>query len=279
MEKYVNTLTQKIKTDQGHIFAYREIGNPVGIPLIALTHLSGNLDNWDPTVIDGIAVNHHVILPDYLGVGASLGPAATSIQAMATDMIEFIHQLGYPQIDLFGFSMGGFVAQEIMAQEPGLVHRAILTGTGPRGGKGIENVTRISDVSLLKAIFTFRDVKTYLFFTRTLNGKQESKAFLNRIKSRTHQRDKGISWPAYRKQLTAIHRWASEAPIDFSNATFPVLIANGENDIMVPTKPNSIQLAKSFQHSKLVLYPDAGHAGVFQYAAAFVKEVNQFLLA
>lgn len=141
MEKYVNAPTKKIKTDQGHVFAYREVGNSTGIPLIALIHLSGNLDNWDPTVIDGIATKHHIILPDYLGVGGSNGPAATSIQAMAIDILEFIHQLGYSQINLFGFSMGGFVAQEMIVRDPKLIHRAILTGTGPRGGEGIENVT------------------------------------------------------------------------------------------------------------------------------------------
>ncbi|WP_261809582.1 alpha/beta fold hydrolase [Levilactobacillus humaensis] len=277
MTSYIDVPTKTIVTPENKTFAYREIGTNTGVPVIGLIHLSGNLDNWDPTVIDGLAQEHRLILPDYQGVGGSGGKAAKTIQGMAQEIREFIHALGLKQIDLFGFSMGGFVAQEVINQEPTLIRRAMLTGTGPRGGQGIGDVTSISDRSLAKAIFTFTDVKTYLFFTRTANGKNQAARFLKRIKARKTNRDRSIGWNAYRTQLKAINQWSTESAIDFSKLEIPVLVGNGDHDLMVPTKPNSYDLAKAFKNSKLVIYPDAGHAGVFQFNNDFVKQANDFL--
>jgi len=277
MTSYIDTPTKTLVTPKNKTFAYREIGTPAAVPVIGLIHLSGNLDNWDPTVIDGLAQEHQLILPDYQGVGGSGGKAALTIQGMAQEIREFIHALGLKQVDLFGFSMGGFVAQEVINQEPTLIRRALLTGTGPRGGQGIGDVTKISDRSLAKAIFTFKDVKTYLFFTRTANGKQQAAKFLKRIKARQTGRDRSIGWSAYRTQLKAINKWSTESAIDFSQLDLPVLVANGDHDAMVPTKPNSYNLAKAFKNSELVIYPDAGHAGVFQFNEEFVKKANDFL--
>lgn len=277
MTAYTDVPTKTIVTPENKKFAYREIGAPADVPVIGLIHLSGNLDNWDPTVIDGLAKEHRLILPDYQGVGGSGGHAAATIQGMAQEIREFIHAMGFKQVDLFGFSMGGFVAQEVINQEPSLIRRALLTGTGPRGGKGISNVTKISDQSLVKALVTFTDIKTYLFFTRTANGKQKAAEFLKRIKARKTNRDRSIGWGAYRTQLKAINKWGAETPINFSKLEIPVLVANGDSDAMVPTRPNSYDLAKAFPNSSLVIYPDAGHAGVFQFYDEFVKEANKFL--
>jgi len=277
MTAYIDTPTKTLVTPENKTFAYREIGTPATVPVIGLIHLSGNLDNWDPTVVDGLAQEHQLILPDYQGVGGSGGKAALTIQGMAQEIREFIHALGLKQVDLFGFSMGGFVAQEVINQEPTLIRRALLTGTGPRGGQGIGDVTKISDRSLAKAIFTFKDVKTCLFFTRKANGKQQAAKFLKRIKARQTGRDRSIGWSAYRTQLKAINKWSTESAIDFSQLDLPVLVANGDHDAMVPTKPNSYNLAKAFKNSELVIYPDAGPAGVFQFNEEFAKKANEFL--
>ncbi|WP_407886655.1 alpha/beta fold hydrolase [Levilactobacillus sp. N40-8-2] len=135
-----------------------------------------------------------------------------------------------------------------------------MTGTGPRGGQGIRDVTKISDWSLVKAIFT-----------RTANGKRQAVQFLKRLTARRENRDRSIGWSAYRTQLKAIHRWGSEQPIDFSELEIPVLVTNGDHDIMVPTKPNSDNLAKAFSHSQLIIYPDAGHAGGFSLAVTLLS--------
>src|SRR5437868_3983785 len=154
-------------------FAYRQLGMGTGVPVIFLNHLAAVLDNWDPRVIDGIAARHRVITFDNRGVGASQGKTSDSIEAMARDAVAFIRALGFDQVDLLGFSMGGFVAQVIAQKEPQLVRKIILAGTGPAGGEGIDNVTSVTIRDTIKAVLTFKDPKYYLFFTKTATGKVE----------------------------------------------------------------------------------------------------------
>src|SRR3954453_11253652 len=125
----------------GTSFEYRELGPSRGVPVIFLTHLAAVLDNWDPRVVDGIAARHRVITFDNRGVGASTGSTPRTIEEMASDAVTFIRALGLDQVDLFGFSMGGMLAPVIAQQQPQLVRKMIIAGTGPAGGEGIENVT------------------------------------------------------------------------------------------------------------------------------------------
>ena len=194
----------------GTRFVYRELGLDTGIPVIFVNHLAANLDNWDPRVVDGIAAKHRVITFDNRGVGATEGKTPDSIEAMARDTVAFIRALGFDQVDLLGFSLGGFVSQVIAQQEPALVRKIILAGTGPAGGEGIVNVTKLSYLDTFKALATFKDPKELLFFTRTTNGKSEARAFIKRLKERTDDRDKAITLRAFRTQLKAIHAWGLE---------------------------------------------------------------------
>ena len=202
-------------------FCYRELGPKTGVPVIFLTHLAAVLDNWDPRVVDGIAAQHRVITFDNRGVGASSGSTPNTIEAMAKDAVAFIRALGFEQVDLFGFSMGGMIAQVIAADEPQLVRKVILAGTGPAGGDGITNVTRIAHLDTLRGLLTLQDPKQFLFFTRTPDGRRAGKEFLARLKERTENRDKAISLRSYRSQLKAIHRLGQAAacgPVGHSSA-------------------------------------------------------------
>ena len=275
-ETYIHAPNKSIRTANGITYVYRELGEKIGIPIVFFTHLSANLDNWDPRIIDGIAKQHWVITFDNTGVGLSSGQVPGTIKEMAEDAIDFIKALGFKQIDILSFSMGGMIAQELLELEPTLIRKVILTGTGPRGGKGIENVTKISNQDLVRAIFTLKDVKTYLFFTRTLNGKRKAKEFLARIKERKHNRDKMIGLKGYLTQLKAINRWGKSTPADLSKIKQPILVVNGEADRMVPTE-NSYELVQCLPNSKLVIYKDAGHGAIFQYHEEFTKEVLAFL--
>src|SRR5213076_2223132 len=222
-------------------FAYRELGPRTGVPVIFLTHLAAVLDNWDPRVVDGIAAKHRVITFDNRGVGASSGSTPTTIEEMASDAVTFIRALGFDQVDLFGFSMGGMIAQVIAQAEPQLVRKIILAGTGPAGGEGIDKVTRITYLDTARALLTRQDPKQFLFFTRTPNGRKAGKEFLARLEERTDDRDKAITIKAFRAQLKAIHRWGEQATADLSSIRQPVLVANGDTDKMVPTS-NTIDL-------------------------------------
>jgi pimeloyl-ACP methyl ester carboxylesterase len=257
-------------------FAYRELGPSRGVPVVFLTHLAAVLDNWDPRVVDGIAAEHRVITFDNRGVGASTGSTPTTIEEMATDAVTFIRALGLDQVDLFGFSMGGMIAQVIAQREPQLVRKLIIAGTGPAGGEGIDKVTRISYLDIARGALTRQDPKQFLFFTRTANGRRAGKEFLARLEERTDDRDKAVSVRSFRAQLKAIHRWGQQAPTDLTTIRQPALVMNGESDRMVPTK-NTVDLDRRLPNSQLVVYPDAGHGGVFQFHDDFVKRALEFL--
>ncbi len=257
-------------------FAYRDLGPTTGVPVVFLTHLAAVLDNWDPRVVDGIAAHHRVITFDNRGVGASGGSTPDTIEAMATDAVAFIRALGLEKVDLLGFSMGGMIAQLIAAEEPQLVRKVILAGTGPAGGDGITNVTRIAHFDTLRGLLTLQDPKQFLFFTRTPEGRRAGKEFLARLKERTENRDRAISLRSYGAQLRAIHRWGKQSPADLSVIHQPVLVANGESDRMVPTR-NSVDLAERLPDPELVIYPDAGHGGIFQFHEQFVERALAFL--
>jgi pimeloyl-ACP methyl ester carboxylesterase len=257
-------------------FAYRELGPSRRVPVVFLTHLAADLDNWDPRVVDGIAAEHRVITFDNRGVGASTGSTPTTIEEMATDAVTFIRALGLDQVDLFGFSMGGMIAQVIAQREPQLVRKLIIAGTGPAGGEGIDKVTRISYLDIARGALTRQDPKQFLFFTRTANGRRAGKEFLARLEERTDDRDKAVSVRSFRAQLKAIHRWGQQAPTDLTTIRQPALVMNGESDRMVPTK-NTVDLDRRLPNSQLVVYPDAGHGGVFQFHDDFVKRALEFL--
>ena len=257
-------------------FAYRELGPRTDVPVVFLTHLAAVLDNWDPRVVDGVAARHRVITFDNRGVGASSGSTPNTIEAMAKDAVAFIRALDLEQVDLLGFSMGGMIAQVIAADEPRLVRKVILAGTGPAGGEGITKVTRLSHLDTLRGLLSLQDPKQFLFFTRTPAGRRAGKEFLARLKERTENRDKAISPRSYLTQLKAIHRWGKQQPADLSAIRQPVLVANGESDRMVPTK-NSFDLARRLPNADLVVYPDAGHGGIFQFHDQFVTKALAFL--
>ena len=275
LTSYKNAPTRTVSAG-GVDFAYRELGPKVGVPVIFLVHLAGNLDNWDPRVVDGIAAKRRVITFDNRGVGASTGKTPDTIQAMAKDAVTFIRALGLDQVDLHGFSMGGMIAQVIARDEPELVRKLILTGTGPAGGKGMKEVVWVAQLDTLRGLLSRQDPKQFLFFTRTPNGRRAGKEFLARLEERTSDRDKGISVGSFRAQLKAIHRWGRQKPADLASIHQPVLVMNGESDKMVPAK-NTVDLDWRLPDSQLVLYPDAGHGGVFQFHEDFVKRALEFL--
>ena len=260
----------------GTKFVYRQLGPDTGVPVIFFTHLAAELDRWDPRVIDGIAEKHRVIVFDNRGIGGSEGSTPNSVAAMARDAVAFIRALGFEKVDLCGFSLGGFISQVIAQQEPQLVRKIILAGTGPAGGTGIDKVTPVTIRNMIRAALTFKHPEYYLFFTESANGREAARVFLERLAERTENRVKPVSITAFITQLRAIHAWGRQAPADLSRIHHPVLVANGKYDKMVPTS-NSVDMANRLPNAELVLYDDAGHGGIFQYHEAFVKKALEFL--
>lgn len=272
---FIQAANQSI-TVGGISFAYRDVGPKTEVPLIAFNHWGAVLDNFDPRIIDGLAKKRRVIAIDYRGIGGSGGSAPLTVGEMADDAIDLIRALGFDKVDLLGFSLGGFVAQDIALKAPERVRKLILTGTGPAGGTGIDRVGSVSWPLMIKGMLTLRDPKFYLFFTSTANGRHAATEFLKRLKERQKDRDKDPTPRAFLRQLKAITAWGKQAPQDLDRLRVPTLIVNGDSDIMVPTV-NSVALSNRIPNAQLIIYEDAGHGGIFQHHADFVAKTLAFL--
>jgi pimeloyl-ACP methyl ester carboxylesterase len=274
---YQDAPTTTVDVD-GIPFTYRQVGTEGGVPLVLLHHLTAVLDDWDPAVIDGLASERHVIAFDNRGVGGSGGTTPDNIEAMADDAVAFLEALGLDTVDLLGFSLGGMVAQVVAQQRPDLVRRLILAGTAPAGGKGAASAGVVLQTAIQQASAQGKHPKHFLFFSPTPTSQAAADAFLGRLDGRTMQdRDTPVSNESIGAQLTALAKWEQgTSPAGLASVTQPVLVVNGDEDIMLPTI-NSFELAQSLPDAQLSIYPDSGHGGIFQHHALFVQQTLGFL--
>src|SRR5258707_8783782 len=174
-------------------FAYRRFGNAAGVPLVFNQHFTGTMDHWDPAVTDGFARDREVILFNNAGISSSSGEVPTRIEKMGANAVAFIKALGLTKVDVLGFSIGGFVAQEIALQGPDLVRRLVLVGTGPRGGEGMATLTPEAQ-EIFGAAFDEPD-HLWLCVHFTQSGKSQAPApsFLKRFRLPAEDRDPHVS--------------------------------------------------------------------------------------
>lgn len=272
---YAQAPTRSMTVD-GKTFVYRELGPREEIPVVFFVHLAANLDNWDPRIVDAVAAHRHVITFDQQGVGASPGKVAPTIEAAAEDAYRFITGLGYSKVDIFAFSMGGFIAQDLIVANPGIARKLVLTGTGPRGGKNIHRVVATTYYDIFRSLLARTDPKAFLFFNRDSAGKQAAQDFLNRLKERAVDRDQPVGLGALNTQLKAIWHYGRSAPSDLSRFPHQTLIANGDHDRMVPTELSE-DMHRRILGSELIIYPNSGHGGIFQYHEEFAPALVDFL--
>jgi pimeloyl-ACP methyl ester carboxylesterase len=264
----------------GETFVYRRFGDTESAapPLLCLQHFRGNLDNWDPALVDRLAEDREVILLDNRGVGSSTGTVPDNVPDMARDALRFVEALGLRQIDLLGFSLGGFVAQELVLVRPRLVRRLILAGTAPQGAPRLH---RMSDDVYALATQDVLDPERFikLFFSGSTESRAKGVEFLGRITARKDDRDAPTDIATRDAQLDAITRWgipdASKLE-QLSAITQPTFVANGDDDRWMITE-NSHLLAQHLPNSELRIYPDSGHGFLDQYPELFGDHVRAFL--
>jgi pimeloyl-ACP methyl ester carboxylesterase len=274
-----NTAPTQFVDANGTRFAYRRFGNPDGTPIALLQHFMGNLDNYDPAITDALATSREVILTDNAGVGLSTGTAPETVEGMARDAASLIDALGLEHVDLFGFSMGGFVAQQIVVDRPELVRRLVLVGTGPRGGEGIGNLD--PDVApLFTTSYDPQDLMWLpIFFSPSGKSQAAGREFLQRIRERTEDRDVPVSEATVTAHLAAAHEWGLTAADGYEHLKricHPTLVVNGNNDIVVATI-NSYILQQNLPNAELILFPDSNHGSHFQFTQAFNRYLTDFL--
>ena len=269
--------TRSITAANGVNYAYRDFGTPDGPPVVLFTHLAATLENWDPRIVDVLGTQHRVIAFDNRGVGSSSGQVPASIPAMAEDAAAFIEALDLRKISVFSFSLGGMVAQELIEKRPGLVERLVLTGTGGRGGEGISRVALVTFADMARGLLHRVDPKRFLFFTHDASGAEAARSFLESINGRTKDRDLPISTRGFLRQLRALRAWGRAPRADLASIiTVPTLIANGDDDRMVPTS-NSYDLDRRIPGSELIIYPNSGHGGIFEHHHEFAPKASAFL--
>jgi pimeloyl-ACP methyl ester carboxylesterase len=281
-ESLLTAPNRTVKAADGVTYVYRRLGGAQAgtLPLVLLQHFRGNLDNWDPALVDALATTRDVILFDNAGVGGSTGATPDTVTAMARGALQFLEALELREVDMLGFSLGGFVAQEMALIRPRLVRRLVLAGTGPQGGEGMHGFANDVHVSATRDEAGADDLLA-LFFERSDTSVAAGREFVQRIFARGEDRDADTTLATRDAQLDAIHAWGIPDPSMLSRLagiTQPVLVANGDNDRMVPTR-NSHLLADRLPDARLRIYPDAGHGFLFQYPAEFSSDVEGFLSA
>jgi pimeloyl-ACP methyl ester carboxylesterase len=269
--------TQFLETN-GVRYAYRRFGSGNRPPLLCLQHFRGGLDNWDPQVTDGLAQGRSVILFNNAGIASSSGQPANNIAEMATHVIAFIDALKLEEIDLLGFSMGGFIAQQVTLDRPDLIRRLILAGTGPQGGEDMlaypPEVTAQATIEV-----PTEESFLYLFFEPTATSQAAGRAFWQRRNARKDQ-DTPTSASAMAAQAAAIGTWGKAPDKDryasLKSIQQPTLVVNGKHDLLVPTI-NSYILQQHLPNATLIIHPDSGHGAIFQFSELFVREAQFFL--
>ncbi len=261
--------------------AYRRFGKEGAPPLVCLQHFTGRMDNWDPIHTNRLAQDRPVVLVDYRGVGRSSGKTPDSMQGLADDIITFIRALSAEQMDIFGFSIGGMVAQQIALDAPELVRQLVLVGTGPSGGDGMAAFSPQVQEIIGRPNSTADERMLELFFSPTATSQAAGKAWLSRIAARQADREPPASPQVAAAQLVALKEWGQvtgERFASLKNIAQRTLVVNGHDDIMVPTV-NSFILQQKLPNARLILFPDSGHGSHFQFPEEFAEAAARFLAA
>ncbi len=249
------------------------------MPLVFNQHFTGTMDHWDPAVTDGLAATREVILFNNAGVSSSSGEVPTSCEQMGTNAVSFIKALGLSKIDVLGFSIGGFVAQEITLQAPDLVRRLVLVGTGPRSGEGMATLTPEAQ-EIFGATYDDPDrLWLRVHFTRSEKSQAAGREFLKRFRLRARNRDPEVNEKVAPAQIEAITKWGAprEKPFGYLKSIHqPTLVINGDNNVIIYSVNSSI-LQRRLPNAQLILYPDANHGSQYQYPDRFVRHVSLFL--
>ena len=276
-EQTAGSAIKRVAAVNGIEYAYRDVGAGA-VPLVLLQHFRGNLDNWDPALIDDLAAEHRVVAFDNVGVGGTTGTTPHTVEAMAHGAIAFVEAMGFTQIDLLGFSLGSFVAQEVALIRPDLVRRIVLASSAPQGAAGMHGWAP----EVIGAVGQpepnpqgYVDV----FFAHTSSSRQAGQQAAGRIFGRSSDQDAPTTWQTRQAQYDAVCTWGipNHSLLERVAAIeHPVFVANGDSDPMILPRYSHL-LAGLLPNARLTIYPDSAHGFLFQHHTQFAADVNAFL--
>src|SRR5690348_4249049 len=275
---YTGASTQRVTADNAIEYAYRDLGAG-DVPLVLLQHFRGNLDNWDPALVDALAADRRVITFDNVGVGATTGSTPSTIEAMAHDAISFLEAMDFQQIDLLGFSIGSFIAQEIALIRPDLLRRVVLASAAPQGAAGMHGWAP-EVIGAVGAPETSPEGYSSVFFAPTDTSRGAGQQAAGRIfGGRTSDRDEPTTWQTREAQYDAVCTWGipNHALLQGVAAIeLPVFVANGDSDPMILPRYSHL-LAGLLPDARVKIYPDSAHGFLFQHHEEFAADVHAFL--
>jgi pimeloyl-ACP methyl ester carboxylesterase len=275
---YAELPNRLVSAANGIDYAYRDAGGGGSLPLVLFQHFRGNLDNWDPALMDALASNRRVVTFDNVGVGGSTGTTPDTIQQMARDAVAFITALELSQVDLLGFSIGSFVAQEIAMTRPAIARKLILASSAPQGAAGMHGWAP-DVIGAIGTPKTSPDEYLDVFFARSAASLQAGREALQRMYARTEGRDEATTWATREAQYDAVCAWGipdHSLLQRLSCLQLPVFVANGDSDPMI-LPHYSYLLAGLIPQASVKIYPDAAHGFLFQHHAGFAADVDAFL--
>jgi pimeloyl-ACP methyl ester carboxylesterase len=274
---YAGASIQRVAADNGIEFAYRDLGESE-VPLVLLQHFRGNLDNWDPALVDALAVARRVVAFDNVGVAATTGRTPNTVAAMAHDAIAFLEAMNVRRADLLGFSIGSFVAQEIALIRPDLLRRVVLASSAPQGAAGMHGWAPevIGAVGAPEA-----NPQGYLevFFAPTDTSREAGRQVMGRIFGRTTDRDEPTTWQTRQAQYDAVCAWGVPNHSLLQRVAaieHPAFVANGDSDPMILPRYSHL-LAGLIPDARITVYPDSAHGFLFQHHTRFADDVHAFL--
>ena len=278
-EGYSELRNELVRAANGVDYAYRDTGGgEATVPLVLLQHFRGNLDNWDPALIDALAPDRQVVTFDNAGVGSSTGTTPDTIEQMARDAIAFLAAMEFSQADHLGFSIGSFVAQQIALTRPAIVRRLVLASSAPQGAAGMHGWAP-EVIGAVGTPQTSPEAYLEVFFTRSAASRRAGTEALQRMYARTEDRDKATTWATREAQYDAVCTWGIPDHALLQRVTaidVPVFVANGDSDPMILPRYSCL-LAGLIPHARVKIYPDSAHGFLFQHYAEFAADVQAFL--
>jgi pimeloyl-ACP methyl ester carboxylesterase len=274
---YVDVPAQRVAAENGIEYAYRDLAAS-DVPLVLLQHFRGNLDNWDPALIDALAAGRRVITFDNAGVAATTGRTPNTIEPMAHDAVAFLEAMELERVDLLGFSIGSFVAQEIALIRPDLLRRIVLASSAPQGAAGMHGWSP-EVIGAVGQPETSPQGYLSVFFAPTDTSREAGQQVAGRIFGRTANRDEPTTWQTRQAQYDAVCAWGIPNHGLLQRVTaieLPVFVANGDSDPMI-LPSYSYLLAGLLPNARVTIYPDSAHGFLFQHHTRFAADVHTFL--
>ena len=274
---YLDASTQRVTAENGIDYAHRDVGES-DVPLVLLQHFRGNLDNWDPALVDALSADRRVVPFNNVGVASTTGTTPNTVEAMANGAIAFIDAIGFERVDLLGFSIGSFVAQEIALIRPDLLRRVVLASAAPQGAAGMHGWAP-EVIGAVGEPETEPEGYLQVFFAPTDTSRGAGQQVAARVFGRTTNRDEPTRWQTRQAQYDAVCAWGIPNHSLLQRVAaieLPVFVANGDSDPMILPRYSHL-LAGLLPDARLTIYPDSAHGFLFQHHSQFAADVNAFL--